>query len=590
MSEFFIKAEEVGSTAQGFRILRRFVNSLPLLKALFIPAILLNIAATILPQFFLWLNGAYSNCQSINDCRVQLPWLGKYLNLSPLLLVEVAGAAIVLRFIAWALFEISGEWSAQNIHRAMIKGVSNVRTVFFDENPSGRLINRMVRDYDKLRDLGVTRIGDTINAIIEVVCVAAVVLLAHPLAAILVVPTLVGFLYIQRQVAPMMQKAAGIRSIRLGEVLHRETDLVEGVRTFLLYGQERALFSRIKNTLVQFIQIHLLRAKIEAWGRFFTSTTASIYSFLVLVFIGIGIHQHSISLTLAGVIMTVVFRLGNSFEWLAWTTSYLVESVITARRVFDYVDLPDEIETERKEGVAPRGTKAGLELKGDIEFLDYSMSYRPDSPIILDHLKAKFPFGKRIGIVGRTGAGKSSIVQSLYRMVHVAGGDIRIGGTSIFDVDLETVRKHFTVVPQDPYLFEGTVRNSLDRERKAATAELEEALRRTGFNFPLDYQIQEGGKNLSVGERQLLCLARVLIANRPYIIMDEPTSGVDTITDAKIQQILATELTERTIITIAHRLDTLSQYDWIMELENGKLLREGIPEQMLGLISEDQVA
>jgi len=175
-------------------------------------------------------------------------------------------------------------------------------------------------------------------------------------------------------------------------------------------------------------------------------------------------------------------------------------------------------------------------------------------------------------------------------MVYVHGGDIRVGQTSLFDLPIEQARALFAVVPQDPYLFEGTIRSNLDRVGEYTDEELRTALRKAQLSLDLEMSLLEGGSNLSVGQRQLLCLARVIVTKRPFVIMDEPTSAVDTITDAAIQAVLATALADRTIITIAHRLETLARMDRIVELEDGVIVRDGPREAILPLITPDELA
>ncbi|NDC36437.1 MAG: ATP-binding cassette domain-containing protein [Proteobacteria bacterium] len=578
----FVTVEATASNRNSTHTLLRFFDSLTLLKRISPVALVLIIAATASPQLFLWLAGEYSQCASIENCSTTLPFIGMHLGLTAKLLGWVALGSALVRLVSWALFEIAGQWAAQDIHRRMVSAVAHTRTTFFDENPSGRLINRLVRDFDELRTTGVVRISDTIYTLSETLCVSALIFLAHPMGALLIIPTLAFFFYTQRQVSPMLQRCATLKGARLSEVLHRETDVIEGARTFQLYGKEQALLERLRQALSSFIQINLVRAEIESWGRFWTATITSLYSFITLTLVGLAVHYGSVSSILGAVILTVVFRLSPIFSWLTWTTSYLIESIASARRVFEYVDLPNETSEELSPVLlhAPIPAPAAP-LLGDIEFVHYTMSYRASLPPILRDLSVRFPYGKHIGIVGRTGSGKTSILQSLFRMVYVHGGDIRIAGQSIFGLPVEYVRSLFGVVPQDPYLFEGTVHSNLDRTRVIPPQRLEDALRKVGLGLSLSASIAEGGKNLSLGERQLLCLARVLVLNRPYVLIDEPTSSVDMLTDRRIQQVLKNHLSGRTVIAVAHRLQTLSAYDLVLELRQGSTFRMGPPSEIL---------
>jgi ABC-type multidrug transport system fused ATPase/permease subunit len=191
----------------------------------------------------------------------------------------------------------------------------------------------------------------------------------------------------------------------------------------------------------------------------------------------------------------------------------------------------------------------------------------------LNALNVNIPLGSKTALIGRTGSGKTSVIQSLLRMVYVREGDIRIDNHSIFDMDVRELRKLFGVVPQSPYLFAGTIRTNLDRIGTLSAGTLERAMEAVQLNFPLDHAISEGGQNLSVGERQLVCLARVIAAGRSIILMDEPTSGLDRETDARIGMVLENALKGKTVITIAHRMQSLQRYDRIIEMQAGQVVR-----------------
>jgi ABC-type multidrug transport system fused ATPase/permease subunit len=581
MSSGFVGEEKQEQPLDNLKVLVRFVRSLPLLQWVFFPYLLIMILSSVLPQVFLWVIGEVSKCSDLTKCSIEIYLLGAF-PLTLLFVVLLVVAAFCSRVLCWSLFEISGQWAVRDLHASMVKAISHVRTTYFDENPSGRLINRLVKDYDHIRSTAIVRLGDMLNSLAEVISAAAVLIFAHPIAAILILPVIAIVLFIQRQIALMLHHSITLRSIRFSAVLHRETDLIEGARTFLLYGKVDALIKRLQNALHDYMQMHLLRSYIEAWGRFWTSIITALYTVLGLVFIAFALSRSVISEVLAAVMITALLRLTPLFGWLSWVLAYLLESIATIRRTFEMLDLPNEMSEEGKSAsIIPSKITGSTLLKGDIVFTDYSMSYRKDSPLILDNIRLVLPYGKKIGVIGRTGAGKTSLMQSLFRMVYVHTGDIQIGGESIFKYGVDFSREHFGVVPQDPYLFAGTIRSNLDREGEFEMSALSQALQTVGLDIGLEYEVTEGGENLSLGQRQLVCLARLIITNVPYIIMDEPTSSVDSITDAKIQNILNTVLKDRTVVTIAHRVDSLIRYDWLVQIENGKLLKHGRPEEVL---------
>lgn len=577
----FTKYEHVASVTATLRTLTRFLFSVPLLRWLFIPTVALSIVAVLLPQFFLWLAGSFVECGGRNECFATIPQLSLTFQVGVGMLALVAILSFFVRLLSWTLFEVGGEWAMQGFHAKMVAGLRGVRTTYFDENPSGRIINRMVHDYEQLRTSCIVRIGDSIQAFLEVISIAAMVLIAQPLAGLLIVPTVLCFLYIQWGVAPMLQRLTAIRSIRMGEVIHRETDLIEGAKTFLLYGAETALLSRLTRAVTRYVQIHLLRVKIEAWGRLLSSGITSSYSFLSILFIALAVHSEKISLIMGSAIITILLRLTPACSWFAWSVSMVIESVGVTKRAFEIVDLPKQETEEFLVPIRSETVATQLPTVGELVFSNYSMSYRSDTPLILKEINLSLPAGKKIGVIGRTGSGKTSIFQSLFRFVFVQSGDITFGGVSLLSSQLAEAREIFGAVPQEPYLFAGTVRSNLDPDSRSCDETLRDALKKVDLNFNLDLPIVEGGKNLSVGERQLLCLARVIVCKRSVILLDEPTSAVDNSTDVKIQHALQTAFRDQTVIAIAHRLETLTNYDLIIEISEGRVSRMGTPEELL---------
>jgi len=586
-TEHFTTEETAGDTSGSYRLMWRFVRSVPFLMYLLVPNLVLAVLGAAGAQAFVWLSGALAECSARGDCAPLTTIFGQSLTPSFQLLGFLALAVFLVRVVQWNLFETGGQIASQGLFRRMVHGVGRVRTTFFDEYPSGKIINRLVKDADNLRLFGPIRIGDTTTAIVELASIAGVIWLASPSVALVAVPAFLIFLFIQRNVAPMLQKLLVLRSARFGEVLHRETDVIEGARCFALYGQIPALMSRLGDAAFRFMQMHFMRGRVEAWGRCLSDLGVAIFSSLVLVAVYLGVHSGSVSPVIGVVIITASFRLGTTFSWLTWSLGLLFEVAGHARRVFEYVDLPVE---ESQEGNVPLvGQRPSPDVVGDLVFERYSMSYRSTTPIILDGLSLTIRRGSKVGLVGRTGAGKSSLVQSLYRMVYVRGGDIRVGDASLFALPIKDSRELFAVVPQDPYLFEGTVRDNLDRLGEFSDERVREALQAVQLPFDLSMQLLEGGSNLSLGQRQLICLARVILSKRPFIIMDEPTSGVDTITDAIMQSVLRSALADRTILTIAHRLETLARMDRIIELDNGRVVRDGAPAAVIHELTPEEL-
>ncbi len=587
----FVSAEEVSADQNNIKTLYRFVMNLVLLRKVFVPTMLVIFLAAAAPPYFLWFVGELVACAGSVDCAVTHDVLGWdiILPVTTSTLVVLTLVAMLCRVGAWMLFELSGQWSAQRLHSDMMKSVSGVRTTFFDENPSGRLINRLLGDYGMLRLEGVMSLGDTANGLAEVLCVGLLIMLANPTAGLMIIPVVLLYVALQAQLAPMMSHARELRAVKIGDALHRETDLIEGRTIFTLYNKQKNLLDRIHKAFGASMNIQLFYARLMGWGMLWMGLISAIYAVLVYVFLVYGLHAGLISTTLAAVVITAVFNLNSLFFGLAWDMSFLGETASHARRAFFMIDLPDE--TTEESTLLPVATRPDVKLGGDIHFERYSMSYRKDTPLILDDLTLTIPAGKKVGIVGRTGAGKSSLMQALFRMVHHRHGDIAIGGESILGVDIHKVRHYFGVVPQDPYLFSGTIRfNLVGAMTDIPDDRLHAVMKTVGLDVNLDANVLEGGKDYSVGERQILCIARLILLDKSCILMDEPTSSLDRKTDEMIQNLIDNTLANRTVITIAHRLESLEHYDLIVEMGAGRVLRQGPPAEMIPALQSRYVA
>jgi len=216
------------------------------------------------------------------------------------------------------------------------------------------------------------------------------------------------------------------------------------------------------------------------------------------------------------------------------------------------------------------------------------MRYRPSLPLVLKGLDLDIPGGAKVGVVGRTGAGKSSLMVAMMRLVELDAGKIMIDGIDISRVGLETLRSKIAVIPQDPVLFSGTVRSNIDPFGSYNEQRLYDVLDRVGLyndeNSPivsLDDEVNEGGSNYSVGQRQLLVIARALLVESKVVIMDEATASIDNTTDARIQKVMRSDFEKATCITIAHRLNTIMDSDYILVMDDGTVAEFGPPSSLL---------
>jgi len=223
-----------------------------------------------------------------------------------------------------------------------------------------------------------------------------------------------------------------------------------------------------------------------------------------------------------------------------------------------------------------------------IEFKNVNFRYWPEGPLILKDVSFSVPPRAKVGIVGRTGAGKSTITISLFRLCELSGGSIEIDGENISTLDLHTLRSKLAIIPQDPVLFEGNVRFNLDPFEFATDAEIWKVLEAVHLKAAIERvqgglraTVLPGGSNFSVGERQLFCLARALLRKCNILILDEATASIDQHTDALIQKMIRTEFAHCTVLTIAHRINTITDSDYILVLQDGRLAEYDTPQNLL---------
>jgi ABC-type multidrug transport system fused ATPase/permease subunit len=283
---------------------------------------------------------------------------------------------------------------------------------------------------------------------------------------------------------------------------------------------------------------------------------------------------------------SVVFSAALNFFFIRLSES---EAKITSiERIHQTSSLPMEAawETDPSMSLDPSWPKTGA-----LEFDHVCMRYRKDLPLALDSVSFKLGPGTRCGVVGRTGSGKTSLTTSLFRLVEIESGSIVLDGIDLTKIGLSDVRGRsngMRIIPQDPVLFAGTLRDCLDPFQTEDDSKLLEALQAVNHNGAKDRgldvlndKIDEGGSNYSVGERQLLCLARAIVEEPRVLVLDEATASVDSATDGFIQKMLRTSFRETTLVTIAHRLNTIMDYDVVLVMDEGRAAEFGPPKVLL---------
>jgi len=287
---------------------------------------------------------------------------------------------------------------------------------------------------------------------------------------------------------------------------------------------------------------------------------------------------------MVGLSVSYALQVTQTLNWLVRMTSELETNIVAVERLDEYSIL----DTEADWNNGGQEVEESWPRQGRIELRNYSTRYREGLDLVLKNVNVIFQGGESVGIVGRTGAGKSSLTLGLFRLIEPAAGAILIDDVNVSKLGLHRLRSRLTIIPQDPVLFSGTLRHNLDPFKQYSDDAVWAALRHShlsdfvsGLTSGLQHEVSEGGENLSVGQRQLICLARALLRKTKILVLDEATAAVDLETDDLIQSTIRTEFVGCTIITIAHRLNTVLDYDRIVVLKEGSIAELDTPKNLM---------
>jgi len=400
---------------------------------------------------------------------------------------------------------------------------------------------------------------------------------------IVAIPVTITMVYVQRYYVSSARELVRINGTTKAPVMNYASESILGVVTIRAFAAtERFIHSNMELIDTDAtLFFHTVAAqewvliRVEALQSL-TIITAAL--FLVLVPPGV------ISPGFAGLCLSYALTLTAAQVFLTRFYSYLENYIISVERIKQYMHLPEEPPAIIPQNRPP----ASWPQEGRIDLQDLKIRYRPNAPLVLKGITCTFAAGNKIGVVGRTGSGKSTLISSLFRLVDPAGGRILIDKLDICSIGLKDLRTKLSIIPQEPTLFRGTVRNNLDPLGLHSDQEIWEALDKCQLKAAisstpalLDTEVSDDGDNWSSGQRQLFCLGRVLLRRNKILVLDEATASIDSATDAILQKVIRQQFSSCTVITIAHRVPTVTDSDRVLVLSYGKLLEYETPAKLL---------
>eukprot|EP00771_Trimastix_marina_P000197 gnl/Trimastix_PCT/1203.p1 GENE.gnl/Trimastix_PCT/1203~~gnl/Trimastix_PCT/1203.p1 ORF type:complete len:1491 (-),score=418.48 gnl/Trimastix_PCT/1203:150-4097(-) len=484
----------------------------------------------------------------------------------------------VFHVVLWNTFAVR---SAKKLHGNLLGSVLGAPPSFFESTPTGRILNRFSGDLNQV-DMAMPMMYETfIEMWFRLIANLIIIATTNALVLVFFVPIIIVFLILQSVYSRTSRELQRIEGIARSPVFAQFTEVLTGISTIRAYDMTDHWKARHVKSCNTFASAWVMYRLGQKWMSLYQSLISCMFLVATLLVVLYG----NVGMSLAGLALTSAMQINMLLTHVVQLNVELESRMTSAERVFHYsMDIPQE----RTKGLpAPPQWPD----QGEIKFEGVQMRYHPELPLILKGVDFHIRPHEKIGVVGRTAAGKSSLIVALFRLRELdeggCSGRIMIDGKNITEMRLRDVRHSIAIIPQDPVLFSGSLRYNLDLAGQADDAAIWRALELVELKSfvetldgQLDAAVAENGLNFSVGQRQLICLARALIEERRIVVMDEATASVDPETDAKIQRTIRQQLRDKTVFVVAHRINTIIDYDRILVMSQGQVAEFDTPARL----------
>eukprot|EP01018_Ginkgo_biloba_P003571 Gb_36600 [translate_table: standard] len=485
--------------------------------------------------------------------------------------VLLSAGTWVCIFFRSMLVTTFGLKTSQIFYQQMLRSIFRAPMSFFDTTPSGRILSRSSTDQTTIDIFLPFFLGGCVAtyftgiAIIGVTCQVA-----WPIVFVIVPLAWVNIWY-QRFYIASSRELTRLDQITKAPVIHQFSETIAGFVTIRCFKKE-AIFAQVNVDRVNAnLRMDFHNNASNEWLGYrleMIGTTVLCASALLLV----SLPSNIIKPELVGLSLSYGLSLNSMLFWSVWLSCLVENKMVSVERIRQFSTLASEAAWIIKECLL----SPDWPYEGNVELKELQVRYRPNTPLVLRGISLNIKGGEKIGVVGRTGSGKSTLIQALFRLVEPAGGQIIIDQVDITRLGLHDLRSRFGIIPQEPVLFEGTVRSNIDPLGRYTDEEIWKSLQRCQLsdvvatkNGKLDSLVVDNGDNWSVGQRQLLCLGRVMLKRSRILFLDEATASVDAQTDGVIQKIIREDFSACTIISIAHRIPTVMDCDKVLVVDAG---------------------
>ncbi|XP_043656318.1 probable multidrug resistance-associated protein lethal(2)03659 isoform X2 [Drosophila teissieri] len=492
-------------------------------------------------------------------------------------------SVIIFSLVRSMLFFYLAMRSSTTLHNTMFQGVTRAAMHFFNTNPSGRILNRFSKDLGQVDEILPSVMMDVMQiflAIVGIVVVLCIVNVWYILATVFLV---IVFYLLRVFYLSTSRDVKRLEAVTRSPIYSHLSASLNGLATIRAFGAQKELIAEFDNYQdIHSSGYYMFLATSRAFGYWLDCVCVVYIAVITLSFFLFSPENGGD----VGLAITQAMGMTGMVQWGMRQSAELENTMTAVERVVEYEDLEPEGDFESKPNKKP---PKDWPEDGKIVFDDLSLKYFPDkaADYVLRSLNIAIEGCEKVGIVGRTGAGKSSLINALFRLSYNEGA-ILIDRRDTNDLGLHDLRSKISIIPQEPVLFSGTMRYNLDPFDEYSDAKLWESLEEVKLkhvvaDLPsgLQSKISEGGTNFSVGQRQLVCLARAILRENRILVMDEATANVDPQTDALIQTTIRNKFKDCTVLTIAHRLHTVMDSDKVLVMDAGKAVEFGSPFELL---------
>ncbi|KAL0850177.1 hypothetical protein ABMA28_012050 [Loxostege sticticalis] len=561
------------------------VRSWPILLLALLTLSLTQAAATFTDYWLsMWTNAVATYTQSLPpeeepdpSLDTDLGWLanGTYL------WIYGGGVLTIILFLQMRIFTfvIACMRASQNIHDMVFGNLIRAVKRFFDTNPSGRVLNRFSKDLGAVDEMLPRSMLETLQMYLSMVGVLTINAIALPWTLIPTVLLVVLFSFMLKYYLKAAQAVRRLEGTTKSPVFSMINSTISGLSTIRCSKSEY----RLQNQFDMAQNLHssaffTFIGGSSAFGLYIDVLCLVYFGLVLAIFILIDFGD-MMPVGTVGVAVSQTMMLTMLLQMAARFTADFLAQMTSVERTLEYTNLPSEKNMEE----GPTKPPPTWPTSGHVVFENVSMKYGPDDPYVLKNLNVQIKDGWKVGVVGRTGAGKSSLISALFRLCDIEGS-IKIDGLDTSGIAKKELRSKISIIPQEPVLFSATIRYNLDPFDNYSDDELWRALEQVELKdaIPaLDYKVSEGGSNFSMGQRQLVCLARAVLRSNKVLVMDEATANVDPQTDGLIQKTIRQQFTDCTVITIAHRLVTIMDSDRVLVMDKGEAVEFDYPYVLL---------